>query len=100
MLKEDAPLNSTGAAVAGTSGAASDVVIFNKPPTLRRKKIAGIEVHEMSNDEFHKYQLAKRNLKLHEANLSEFGPGPILIQNELTGAIQFLRYGTNGNNKL
>jgi len=98
-IKEDAPLNMTGAAIAGTVG--DTVVKGPQPPIFRRKKIAGIECYEISNEDFHNFQIKKRQKKLSEAEITElFGNGPILIENEMNGKLLALRYGNkNGNNK-
>lgn len=73
---------------------------------LRRKKFAGQEVFVVSSDAFHKARLGKKKFEHYSSyvgrddigkEITEFArqnkSAPIILEDELTGAMVYLRYG-------
>lgn len=73
---------------------------------LRRKKFAGQEVFVVSSDSFHKAKLGKKKFEHYSSyvgrdeigkEITEFArankDAPIILEDELTGAMVYLRYG-------
>jgi hypothetical protein len=102
-LKEDAPTNATGPAVPGT-GDTGDA--WKKGTLLRRKKFAGQDVFEVTSDTYSKSIQGKAKFKHWRTYVGECETGvairefalqnpksPIIIQNELTGAMCYIKYG-------
>lgn len=99
-----APTNNVGDGhIAGAKG---DPPGRPKGKILRRKKFAGINVFEVSSDYFYLARMGKRKYARYEQYVGddetgrairEFGNAnygaPIIIQDELTGAMCYLRYG-------
>lgn len=81
--------------------------IKKRPTMLRRKKFAGNVVFEVDSESFYKATWGKKKYKhwksyikdeyVHEEirDYARRNPKkPIIVQNEMTGAMQFIRYGT------
>lgn len=97
-MKEDAPANATGAAIPG-SGDTGEAF-------PRRKKFAGKEVFVVRNETYLKSLQGKKKFKHYKSYVGECETGqaireyatknpssPIIIEDELSGAMCFLRYG-------
>ena len=106
-LEEDAPVVAAGhGAVAGIGiGPQGEP---GSPPLnlIRRTKFAGHEVFEVDNDVYHKARLGKAKFHRYSKYVGEdevgqeirnYGrqnPGkPIILKHNVTGALQFLKYG-------
>jgi hypothetical protein len=107
-VKEDAPVNATGAAIPG-SGDTGEV--YKKGPMVRRKKFAGQECFVVNNETYSKCIQGKKAYKHWKTYVGECETGSaireyartnpraaIIIQDERTGVNCFLRYGKNGKN--
>lgn len=75
-------------------------------PMQRRKKFAGKDVFVVSSDAFHKAKLGKKKFEHYSSyvgrdeigkEIQEFArsnkDAPIILEDELTGAMVYLRYG-------
>jgi hypothetical protein len=100
---EDAPVNATGAAVPGTGDTGE---VFKKGPMVRRKKFAGNECFVVNNETYSKCIQGKKAFKHWKTYVGECDTGsaireyartnrdaPIVVQDERTGAMCYLRYG-------
>ena len=112
QIKEEVA-NSMGAAGISGAGSAVDVGVAGRdkllmPKPLRRKPPAmfgGKAVFKVSSDSFHKARLGKQYRKHYKSYVSgELGEeirqyaienpnAPIILEDEVTGAMVFLRYG-------
>jgi hypothetical protein len=107
-LKEEVP-NSVGGGMSPTIGGEGNIQgfdpIMGKP--VRRKKFAGKQVFVVDPTTYHKAYLGKRKYEHYEKYLEgspyaeeirEFGrknwAEPIIIENEQTGAMVYLKYGS------
>tara|TARA_R110000824_G_scaffold385129_1_gene579300 strand:- start:994 stop:1341 length:348 start_codon:yes stop_codon:yes gene_type:complete len=107
-VREDAPTNSAGAgAIAGFPP--------GDPPVFRRKakrdKFAGCEVFEVDSDTYNKcsgraktrYERYSRFVGIEDLGqeIREYGRSnpskPIIIKNESTGVMTYLKHGRNSN---
>lgn len=109
-IKEDAVPNSVGGGnIAGmpTHSTPDQTPVRKKSKVLRRGKFAGKVVFTVDEDTYYRAYLGKRKYEHYEKFLEgcegfeeirDFGrtywDQPILIQNEKTGAMQFLKYGS------
>lgn len=113
FLNEDAPANSVGAGMQGLSSAqGSPVAGFDKilpGMPIRRKPhdlFGGRPVFRVSGDKFHKLTHGKPPKKWHSSYVGRDETGqeirefarqnptkPIIVQDEKTGAMQYLRHG-------
>lgn len=109
-LDEDAVPNSVGGGnIAGmpTHSTPDQTPVRRKPKVLKRSQFAGKVVFTVDEDTYYKAYLGKRKYEHYEKFLEgcegfeeirDFGrqywDQPILIQNEKTGAMQFLKYGS------
>lgn len=104
-IKEDAPANATGAAVPGT-GDTGQAFVKPSRPIARRGKFAGHETFIVSPKTFNSLREAKRKGKHWRKYLDEDDAyhdlreyakkkrkGPIVVEDERTGACMFVRYG-------
>lgn len=104
-LKEDAPVNATGAAVPGT-GDTGEAFPKGPRPIARRGKFAGHETFVVSAKTFNSLKEAKRKGKHWRKYLEEDDAyhdlreyarkkrkGPIIVEDERTGTCMFVRYG-------
>ena len=104
-INEDVPANSTGAAVPGTG---SDPVTWmpSNRPIARRGRILNQETFIVSSSTFHSIKQQKkkgmhwkRYLEEDDAyhDLREYArkkrKGPIIVEDERTGACMYVRYG-------
>ena len=106
-LKEEAPANATGAAIPGSG----DTGEAFKPtgPIRRRGKFAGHPTFIVSPGTFNSLKEAKRMKKHWRTYLNEDDAyhdlreyaknckGPIIVEDERTGACMYVRYGKNGS---
>jgi hypothetical protein len=107
MQQEDMAVNASGhGAVAGIGVGPQGEPGLSHSVMLKRKKFAGAEVFEVNADWFHKARLGKRKHARYEhyvgndeigqairAYANEDYSRPIIIQDERTGAMCYLRYG-------
>lgn len=107
IQKEDAPAMSAGSgAVAGIGVGPQGEPGISKSTILKRKKFAGMDVFEVNSNWFIKARLGKRKHARYEhyvgndeigeairAYANEDYSRPIIIQDERTGAMCYLRYG-------
>ena len=104
-LREDVPVNATGAPVPGTGDSGE---AFMKPPRpmARRGKFAGHETFIISRKTFNSLKEAKNKGKHWRKYLDEDDAyydlreyakkkrkGPIIVEDETTGYCMFVRYG-------
>lgn len=114
-IKEDAPANSMGAAGISGAGSAINVGIAGVDPLmmggkpLRRKPPAmfgGKAVFKVPSDRFYKARLGKKKFEHYSSYVGrdEIGEeirdyikenpnAPVIIEDEVTGAMFFLKYG-------
>lgn len=106
-INEDAGAVTSGAGqIAGLGTGNQPEPGYHKSTILKRKTFAGNQVFEVNSDFYHNSQIGKLKYHQYEQYVSAEGIGQqireygkenpdasILIQNEQTGAIQFLRYG-------
>lgn len=102
-IKEEVPTNVVGGgAIAGTIG---DPPVPQKT-MLKRKQFAGMDVFEVSSDYYHKCRMEKKKYARWSEYVGDDQNGksirdyanknskkPIIIQDEKTGSMTFLRYG-------
>lgn len=107
IQQEDAAAMSAGSgAVAGIGIGPQGEPGISHSTMLKRKKFAGMDVFEVNADWFHKARLGKRKHARYEhyVGTDEIGQAirayanedysrPIIIQDERTGAMCYLRYG-------
>lgn len=107
MQNEDAPAMSAGSgAVAGIGVGPHGEPGISHSTMLKRKKFAGMDVFEVNSDIFHSLRFGKRKHARYEhyvgndevgQAIREYGnedySRPIIIQDERTGAMCYLRYG-------
>lgn len=107
VQKEDMAVNAAGhGAVAGIGVGPQGEPGISQSTILKRKKFAGAEVFEVNSDWFHKARMGKRKHARYEhyvgtddigqairAYANEDYSTPIIIQDERTGAMCYLRYG-------
>jgi hypothetical protein len=107
VQNEDAPAMSAGSgAVAGIGVGPQGEPGISQSTVLKRKKFAGMDVFEVNSDWFHKARFGKRKHARYEhyvgtdaigeairAYANEDYTRPIIIQDERTGAMCYLRYG-------
>lgn len=104
-LNEDVPMNATGAAVPGT-GDSGEAFVKPSRPIARRGKFAGHETFIVSAKTFNSLKEAKTKGKHWRKYLDEDDAyydlreyakkkkkGPIIVEDERTGACMFVRYG-------
>lgn len=106
-LNEDAPAMSAGSgAVAGLGVGKYGEPGISQSVMMKRKKFAGADVFEVNSDWFHRARLGKRKYARYEHYVGTDDVGqairaygnedysrPIIIQDERTGAMCYLRYG-------
>lgn len=107
LQKEDAPVMAAShGAVAGLGVGPQGEPPVSSSRMFRRKKFAGAEVFEVNSDWFHRARMGKRHygryehyvgndetgLAIREYGNTNYGK-PIVIQDERTGAMCYLRYG-------
>jgi len=108
-IKEEAIVNTVGSGqIAGLEPDTPPVPkgVTTKSSMLRRKKFAGKEVFVVSSDSFHKARLGKRFREHYSSYVGhdEIGEAirqyarenkdaPIILEDEVTGAMVYLRYG-------
>lgn len=104
---EDVAVNAAAhGAVAGIGIGSQGEPGLSHSVMMKRKKFAGAEVFEVNSDWFHKARLGKRKHARYEhyvgtdeigQAIREYGnadySAPIIIQDERTGAMCYLRYG-------
>lgn len=104
---EEAPANSAGSgAVAGIGIGPQGEPGVSSAPMVKRKQFAGTEVFEVNSDWFHRARWGKKKYARYEhyVGTDEIGQAiraygnddyrrPIIIQDERTGAMCYLRYG-------
>ncbi len=103
LIKEEAVINS-----AGSGGVAGIGVGKDGEPGInrKRKKFAGADVFEVSRDVFHNARFGKKHYGRYRDYVGEDGVGqeirdygnrhygkPIILQDQHTGAMIYLRYG-------
>lgn len=107
MQTEDAPAMSAGSgAVAGIGIGPQGEPGISHSTMLKRKKFAGMDVFEVNSDWFHRARFGKKKHARYEHYVGndEIGEAirtygnedysrPIIIQDERTGAMCYLRYG-------
>lgn len=107
VQNEDAAVMSAGSgAVAGIGIGPQGEPGISQSTILKRKKFAGAEVFEVNSDWFHRARMGKRKHARYEhyvgndetgQAIREYGNAdystPIIIQDERTGAMCYLRYG-------
>lgn len=109
QIKEDAIVNTVGSGqIAGLEPDTPPVPkgVTTKGKMLRRKKFAGKEVFVVSSDAFNKARLGKKFREHYSSYVGrdEIGEAirqyarenrdaPIIIEDEITGAMVYLRYG-------
>jgi hypothetical protein len=108
-VREDAPVNSVGAGnIAGMPDAdTADKTVVRKSTMHRRKKFAGKQVFVVDPTTYHNAHWGKRKYEHYEKYLEgcdiadeirTFGrtnwAEPIIIQNDQTGAMIYLKYGS------
>ena len=111
-LKEAMAMSATGVSGGGPiAGLPPDFPpvpagVTSKGSMLRRKKFAGKEVFVVPSDAFHKARLGKKKFEHYSSYVGkdEIGEAirqyakenrdePIILEDELTGAMVYLRYG-------
>ena len=105
ILKEDGVTAGAGA-IAGIGTGNQPEPGLNKSTVIKRSKFAGHTVFEVNSDFYHKSHMGKLRYHRYEIYVGndetgqairEYGrsnPGvPIILKNEMTGALQYLRYG-------
>ena len=108
QIKESLAMSVGGGAVAGmpTASPPEQAPVFSPPLMLRRKKFAGKQVFVVNSDSFHKAKLGKKKFEHYSSYVGRDEVGqeireyarqnpdePIILEDELTGAMVYLRYG-------
>lgn len=109
QIKEDAAVNTVGSGqVAGLEPDTPPVPagVTTRGSMVRRKKFAGMPVFVVSSDSFNRAKLGKRKFEHYSSYVGRDETGdairqyarenrdsPIIIEDEMTGAMVYLRYG-------
>lgn len=107
FLKENMGVGSGAIAGMPTASPPEQTAVRAQPPVVRRKKFAGKTVFVVDPTTYHKAYLGKRKYEHYEKYLEgcdiaeeirEYGrkywDEPIIIENEQTGAMVYLKYGS------
>jgi len=107
-IKEEIAMSASSPPIAGLPPDVPPVPagVTTSGKMLRRKKFAGNDVFVVSSDAFHKAKLGKKKFEHYSSyvgrdeigqEITEFAKtnkdAPIILEDELTGAMVYLRYG-------
>ena len=106
-IRESIAMSVGGGAIAGMPTASPpEQTPVSKSNILRRKKFAGKEVFVVNSDSFYKAKLGKKKFEHYSSYVGRDEVGqeireyarqnpdePIILEDELTGAMVYLRYG-------